>query len=91
MNDLLQAVKNLDAKQQSSPSPAFHKELFETRLKLKQHLMSEYEYQLKRTKLNYYHSVNKPSKTHSQTHKHKLTDPLPLRTSSVSSIVSYII
>lgn len=51
MSDLLHHIRTLELKQQSSSLQSTHSDLFEARLKLRTHLMGEYEYQLKRTKL----------------------------------------
>lgn len=62
MSDLLKRIQTLELQQQSSPHISTHNDLFKARLELRTHFMGEYEYQLKRTKLTYYHSMNKPSK-----------------------------
>lgn len=45
-----------------TPNIALHKELFDARLNLWIHLMSENKSQLKRSKITHYHLMNKPSK-----------------------------
>lgn len=62
MQDLLSTIRRLETLQRTAPTRATHEELCAARLGLRQHLLSDYEYQLKRSKVKYYHSINKPSK-----------------------------
>lgn len=62
MQELLNNIQWLETIQRTAPTPASHEELYTARLSLRQHLLSNYEYQLKRSKVKYYHSINKPCK-----------------------------
>lgn len=62
VDTLLQRIKSLEVQQQSSPNSSTHRDLFKARAELRTQLMDEYEYQVKKTKLTYYHAMNKPSR-----------------------------
>lgn len=62
IDNLLQQIKSLETKQQTSPSPTSHNDLFGARLTLRKHLMNKYKSLLKKSKITHYHLMNKPSK-----------------------------
>lgn len=59
---LLQNFKALEETLRSAPTLTTHSELSSARIALRTLLMSNYEYQLKKTKFNMYHSFNKPNR-----------------------------
>lgn len=62
LDDLFHQIKLLEGKMQASPTASLHKDLLDARLALRQHLINEYENQLKRTKVAHYSLMNKPSR-----------------------------
>lgn len=64
MRDHLRNIETLEDLQRNTPipTPTTHRDLFEARNNLRQHLMNNFEYQLKRSKLTHYHFMNKPSR-----------------------------
>lgn len=70
MEVLLQQMKQLENRVRTRSSPTLHKD---ARRNLGQHLLYEYEAQLKRFKITQYKLMNKPTKPRS--HSQKITSP----------------
>lgn len=62
MEDLFHSIKTLEDKVKRSSLPIHNRDLLDARLKLRQHLMFEFEAQIKYSKIKHYNLMNKPSK-----------------------------
>lgn len=62
LNELFHTIERLENIMKHAPSMTHHKELLDARLSLRQHLMADFESQLKKSKIRHYNLMNKPSK-----------------------------